>query len=82
MTGAPGNQTLPWITNTVAVVLPQQGRWRLPPKRIISPKEVVTMIDANIVIAIATLLVACVSLGLQIASYVNTSKNDRPSRKR
>lgn len=39
------------------------------------------MIDINTVLAIATLMTACISLGLQIASYINTSKNDRQSSK-
>ncbi len=33
----------------------------------------------SVVIAIMSLVVASVGLGLQFASYVNTSKNDRPS---
>ena len=42
---------------------------------------VVTMISIDTVIAIVTLTVTSVGLGLQIASYMNT-KNDRPSSKR
>ena len=79
--GAPVDQALLRITITVAVVLPHQGRWRLPPERFISPEEVVTMISIDTVIAIVTLTVTSVGLGLQIASYMNT-KNDRPSSKR
>jgi hypothetical protein len=75
------DQALLRITITVAVVLPHQGRRRLPPNRIISLKEVVTMISIDTVIAIVTLTVTSVGLGLQIASYMNT-KNDRPSSKR
>lgn len=33
----------------------------------------------SIAVAILSLVVASVGLGLQFASYVNTSKNDRPS---
>ena len=44
-------------------------------------KEVVTMIDIDTVIAIITLVVTAIGLGLQIASYINSSKNDRPSSK-
>ena len=79
--GAPVDQALLRITITVAVVLPHQGRWRLPPTRIISLKEVVTMISIDTVIAIVTLTVTSVGPDLQIASYMNT-KNDRPSSKR
>ena len=46
-----------------------------PPLR----KEVTTMIDIDTVIAIITLAVTATGLGLQIASYINLSKNDRPS---
>ena len=36
----------------------------------------------SVVIAIMSLVVASVDLGLQFASYVNTSKNDRPTSKK
>ena len=39
------------------------------------------MIDIDTVIAIITLAVTAIGLGLQIASYINASKNDRPSSK-
>ena len=39
------------------------------------------MIDIDTVIAIITLVVTAIGLGLQIASYINSSKNDRPSPK-
>ena len=74
------DQALLRITITVAVVLPHQGRWRLPPKALLSPKEVVTMISIDTVIAVITLVITSVGLGLQLASYMNT-KNDRPSSK-
>ena len=66
-----------WVTITAAVVLPITGR------RVFLPhvKEVITMIDIDTVIAIITLVVTAIGLGLQIASYINTSKNDRPSSK-
>ncbi len=41
-------------------------------------EEVVTMISIDTVIAVITLVITAVGLGLQIASYINT-KNDRPS---
>ena len=37
------------------------------------------MIEIDTVIAIITLAVTAIGLGLQIASYINSSKNDRPS---
>ncbi len=39
------------------------------------------MIDIDTVIAIITLVVTAIGLGLQIASYINTSKNDRSTSK-
>ena len=36
----------------------------------------------SVVVAIMLLVVACVGFGLQFASYVNTSKNDRPESKK
>ena len=72
------------ITITVAVALralrvcpPHQGRWRLPPKAFLSPKEVVTMISIDTVIAVITLVITSVGLGLQFASYMNTKNNRR-----
>ena len=64
-----------WVTITAAVVLSVTGR------RVFLPhvKEVVTMIDIDTVIAIITLAVTAIGLGLQIASYINASKNDRPT---
>ena len=59
---------------------PHQGRWRLPPKALLSPKEVVTMISIDTVIAVITLVITAVGFGLQLASYINT-KNNRPSDK-
>lgn len=40
------------------------------------------MIEIDTVIALATLVIASVSLGLQIAAYINSMKNDRPTSKR
>ena len=37
----------------------------------------VTIDVVDIVIAVVTLAVTAVSLGLQIASYINSTKNDR-----
>ena len=64
-----------WVTITAAVVLSVTGR------RVFLPhvKEVVTMIDIDTVTAIITLVVTAIGLGLQIASYINSSKNDRPT---
>ena len=56
---------------------PHQGRWRLPPKAFLSPKEVVTMISIDTVIAVITLVITSVGLGLQFASYMNTKNNRR-----
>ena len=56
---------------------PHQGRWRLPPKALLSPKEVVTMISIDTVIAVITLVITSVGLGLQLASYMNTKNNRR-----
>ena len=39
------------------------------------------MIDTDTVIAIVTLTVTAIGLGLQIASYINESKNDRSTSK-
>lgn len=39
------------------------------------------MIEIDTVIALATLVIASVSLGLQIAAYINSMKNDRPTSK-
>lgn len=70
---------LHWITIAVAVVLRNMGGGGSLQKRFFA-KEVVTMISIDTVIAVITLVVTAVGLGLQLASYINT-KNDRPSDK-
>ena len=70
---------LHWITITVAVVLLNTGGGGSLQKRFFA-KEVVSMISIDTVIAVITLVVTAVGLGLQLASYINT-KNDRPSSK-
>ena len=73
---------LHWITITVAVVLPHAEGGDMLCCEPVRKKEVITMIDVGVMINIVILAITAVGLGLQFATYINESKNDRRAPKR